>query len=131
MSYDLFFKASGQQPDRHDFEEYFDGRPHYHIDDTAVGYENENTGVYFAFELSDSAGDEAEFGSEETIADTSADDASDDYWVVFTMNYGRPNFFALEAVTEVRAFIEHFNLTVADHNRFSDDDFLAGLESGE
>ena len=130
MSYDLFFKASGKQPDRHDFEEYFDARPHYHIDDTAVGYENENTGVYFTFELSDSAGDADEFGPDEGELDTSVDDAADAYWVVFTMNYGKPNFFALEAATEVGAFIEHFNLSVADRENFSDADFLALWKAG-
>ncbi len=133
MSYDLFFKATTRQPDRHDFEEYFESRANYEINDTQAWYENESTGVYFSFELSDSseddfddpqspmsgsiaddAADDRDREDEDCKLDTSADDAADDYWVAFNMNYFRPHTFALEAATEIKAFVDYFQLAVID-----------------
>ncbi|MEI6233748.1 MAG: hypothetical protein WCT04_11890 [Planctomycetota bacterium] len=137
MSYDLFLKATDRQPDRHDFEEYFDDRRHYSIDDTAVWYENDSTGVYFSFELSDAASDNDDFGSDDESAAQLAKEEGDDYWVVFNMNYARPHVFALEALREIRAFIDHFNLAIDDpqiggmgHGPFTDVGFLSGWNHG-
>ena len=133
MGYELFFKATQRQPDRHDFEEYFESRAHYNIDDTQAWYENESTGVYFSFELSDWACDEFP----DDASPTEFADEGDEYWVVFSLNYFRPHVFALEAALEVRAFIEHFHLSLDDPHEggmkqgpFTDFGFVNGWNRG-
>jgi hypothetical protein len=57
--------------------------------------------------------------------------------VQFNINYARPRFFALEALTELEAFVSIFGLSVHDpqidgmgDGRFDADAFLRGWEAG-
>jgi hypothetical protein len=99
MSYDLFFKPrSGEciAPDA--FDDFFSSRSNYKVDLPQAWYQNEETGVYFVFELhSDTADNEAQT-----------------FPVSLNINYFRPSYFILEAEPEVTAFVRHFDLVVSD-----------------
>lgn len=98
MSYDLFFKQREGHISPARWAEYFNGRPNYEAG--TAQYWNEDTGVYFSFELNEPSD---EF-----------DEESDSFAVAFNINYVRPSFFILEAEPEVRAFVKHFDMTVFD-----------------
>ena len=89
MSYDLFFKPRRGDADSSQFAEYFRNRRHYKVDVPEVLYENEDTGVYFMFDL-------------EREPD---EDEGTHYPVALNLNYFRPSFFGLEAEPEVTAFV--------------------------
>lgn len=98
MSYDLFMKPKSEEISIERFQSYFEGRKNYIIDGVQAWYQNEDTGVYFAFEYQ-----EKEEGE------------NDEYFpFAFNMNYFRPTFFVREAEPEIRAFISAFDLTVND-----------------
>lgn len=57
VSYDLFFRSNpaGKPINKNTFREYFSNRPRYQFEKRQAWYSNEDTGVYFAFELPDPA----------------------------------------------------------------------------
>ncbi len=101
MSYDLFFLESDRWGDD-DFLEFFEGRPNYEIAGMLVSYRNEDTDVYFTFELHD-RGLDLEFERDHPCC-----------WVLFSLNFNRPSFFAVEAALEIEAFICHFESQIYD-----------------
>jgi hypothetical protein len=94
MSYDLFFKPRDGAFDRGRFVEYFRLREHYEVDSPQVWYRNEDTGVYFLFELQ-----EPDHGV---------------LPVALNINLYRPTYFILEAEPEITDFVHHFDLVVSD-----------------
>ncbi|HZO51571.1 MAG TPA: hypothetical protein VFB63_02585 [Bryobacteraceae bacterium] len=114
MGYDLTFRSrgSGAAPPIEDLHEYFEQRPNFRIDGFTAQYLNEDTGIYFSFDM---GGD----------------------FPMFQLNYARSHVFALEAVDEVRSFMQHFDQIVDDPRidgmtggEFSQDKFLAGFDTG-
>ncbi|MEM7476571.1 MAG: hypothetical protein AAF483_16410 [Planctomycetota bacterium] len=115
MSYDLFLKSNASALDADEFAAYFETRSNYKVDKGHAFYENEDTGVYFSFEV---VSDEAN-----TVA--------------FNLNYFRPHFFGLEAAPEVSEFISAFNLSIDDpqadgmgEGPFSIEGFLRSWNAG-
>ena len=117
MSYDLFFQT--QSPwSPVDFNRYFAGRRDFSIRDGQAWYRNEDTGVYFSFELAE-------------------DNEAPRYWAQFNINYARPRFFILEALPHVESFVSTFGLAVHDpqidgmgYGPFKSDGFLRGWTAG-
>lgn len=119
MSYDLFFLGSHTQTSSAEFIRYFAERANFSIKNGQARYQNEDTGVYFSFELVQ--------GSDETPG----------YWVQFNINYCRPRFFALEALPQVESFASRFGLSVHDpqidgmgDGRFDPEGFIRGWQVG-
>jgi hypothetical protein len=100
--------------DRDQFVGHFVSRTHYESVDDQSWYRNEDTGVYFVFEYSDSVTSNAPDLEESTSS----------YPLSFNVNYRRPSFFGKEAEPEVRTFIERFDLLV-------DDPQIGGMGVGE
>ncbi len=127
MSYDLFFQSNpaGTPITGDTFRDYFSNRSHYKTDDRGQAwYSNEDTGVYFLFELS-----QPEKRGEER--DVEQADAS------FNLNYYRPHIFGLEAEPEVASFVATFRPSITDpqvagmtDGRYSGDAFLLGWNTG-
>lgn len=122
MSYDLYFLArpGSPTPSGEEFRAYFTGRPRYRNEDGQVWYANDDTGVYFCFELV-----EPDFDPELPA------------WASFNLNFNRPHFFALEALPEVEAFVAAFGSLVHDpqvdgmgEGAFDAGRFLAGWSQG-
>jgi hypothetical protein len=99
MSYDLFFRPHRGAIDTSQFEAYFSGRANYKVDLPQAWYQNEETGVYFVFELTEPSDDK---------------EVEQQYPLSFNVNYFRPSYFILEAEPEVTAFVRHFDLAVSD-----------------
>lgn len=99
MSYDLYFILRSRPMLPADFQNYFAGRANYHPEEQPGWYGNEETGVYFSFELSNGSSEE-----------------EDDFQhaAAFNINLYRPSYFILEAEPEVTAFVRHFELLVSD-----------------
>jgi hypothetical protein len=119
MSYDLFLRNPTLERSSAEFDRYFSQRPNFLMKNGQAWYQNEDTGVYFSFELAE-AGDE-----------------TPSCWVHFNVNYARPRFFILEALPQVQSFVSTFGLTVHDpqidgmgDGRFDPDGFIRGWESG-
>jgi hypothetical protein len=117
MSYDLFFQTQFSRSSV-DFNQYFAGRPDFSIKNRQAWYQNEDTGVYFSFELAE-------------------DNEAPRYWVQFNINYARPRFFILEALPHVESFVSTFALTIHDPQSdgmgdgpFKPDGFLRGWTAG-
>jgi hypothetical protein len=108
MSYDLYFVRENAPSDE-EFFEHFRGRDHYAINERQAWYFNEDTGVYFGFELPPDD-DQLEEGGE----DEDEDEADPDSWASFNINYFRPSFFREEAAIELEAFVERFGGGVSD-----------------
>jgi hypothetical protein len=100
MSYDLFFRPRGGSVDAGACRDYFTGRG-YRVEAGQAWYANEDTGVYFVFDLPEEGADFA-----------------------FNLNYFRPHFFVLEAEPEVAAFVRAFELEVSDPQ-------IGGMGEGE
>jgi hypothetical protein len=122
MSYDLYFKPRSGALESKAFGRYFEKLPHFKVDLPQACYQNDDTGVYFVFELN----------SEE-----SEDEADPQYPVSLNINYFRPSYFALEAEPVVTAFVRHFDLLVSDPQThgmgdgdYDADRFLAGWNQG-
>lgn len=98
MSYDLFFKPRSGSFDAEGFAEYFRDRAHYKLESGQAWYENEDTGVYFHFDLQE----------------PDPEEESEHFPVALNINYFRPAYFIREAEPEVSAFVRHFDLLVAD-----------------
>lgn len=75
---------------REGFHAYFSGRPHYHLSPQQAWYDNEETGVYFSFDLAPHPASGA----------------------LFKLNYFRPHYFGLEAEPELTAFLTSFEAKV-------------------
>lgn len=106
MSYDLFLKPKNGDLSKKQFDSYFQGRKNYTLEGPQAWYQNEITGVYFAFEYRERG------------------DGGEGYYpVAFNMNYFRPTFFIKEAEPEVVEFISKFDLEV-------DDPQIDGMGSG-
>lgn len=121
MSYDLYFipRTGSQPPTGDDFVAYFQSRPLYASRDGQAWYSNEDTGVYFSFELAE------------------ADPETPAAWASFNLNFNRPHFFALEALPEVEAFVHAFGSMVDDpqidgmgEGEFDSEKFLVGWSRG-
>lgn len=129
MSYDLYFlPGEGSALSRRDFLTFFEARENYSIlggADPQASYENENTGVTFSFEWSEGDQDE---DVEEFLRGPHA---------AFNLNFYRPDFFSLEALPELEAFVLAFGGRVHDPQTsgmgdgvFSKDGFLNGWRAG-
>jgi hypothetical protein len=116
VSYDLFFRSRfrNRAISRADFAGFFQGRPHYELEDSQAFYSNEDTGTYFAFDYSDPDG---------TPGDENGVDPSL-LPVSFNLNYFRAHVFGLEAEPEVAAFVKRFDLLVSDPQ-------MSGMGDGE
>jgi hypothetical protein len=119
MSYDLFFLRPQTEGSSGEFIRYFAERPNFSMKNGQAWYRNEDTGVYFSFELAE--------GGDETPR----------CWVQFIINYARPRFFALEALPHVESFVSRFGLSVHDpqidgmgDGCFDSDGFLRGWGAG-
>jgi hypothetical protein len=98
MSYDLFFRPRTGRISGDEFERYFTGRPNYKVDFPQAWYQNEETGVYFVFQITDDVSE----GNDERFD------------VSLNINYFRPSYFILEAEPEVSEFVQRFDLVVSD-----------------
>lgn len=97
MSYDLFFRPRAGRPmPTRELAAWFKGRPHYRVENGQAVYGNEDTGVYFVFDLP-----EATTGDEVPC-------------LAFNLNYARPACFALEAGPELDALVARFEFDVED-----------------
>lgn len=124
MSYDLYFHLGNDKGDLSDqeFRSYFDHREGYSQEGpNQYFYQNENTGVYFSFDLE-------RFCDEEN---------GEEYWVSFNLNFFRPHYFALEARPELEAFCEAFPVSINDpqyegmgQGEFVGQKFLDGWNAG-
>jgi len=114
MSYDLYMRPRVEMVDREKFVGHFVSRTHYESVDDQSWYRNEDTGVYFVFEYSDTVTSNAPDLEEPAIS----------YSLSFNINYYRPSFFGKEAEPELHAFIERFDLLV-------DDPQIGGMGVGE
>jgi len=101
MSYDLNLIPAHWDADA--IRGWFDARANYEVQGAEIGYLNRDTGVYFGFRLfaAPSDADEEEGGPGAPF-------------VGFNMNFARPSVFALEAASEVGAFVEAFSCSVQD-----------------
>jgi len=92
MGYDLFFRSreDGAAPPIEDLRGFFENRVHYRIDGFIAQYLNDDTGVYFWFDL---AGERSPS---------------------FHLNFARPHVFALEASNELASFVSQFDLLIDD-----------------
>jgi hypothetical protein len=98
MSYDLYLKPRTGSIDAATVLNYFRERPKYTVEGEQAGYENDDTGVQFFFEIN-----HGEPGEPEA-----------DYPILFNLAYFRPSFFVLEAEPEVTAFVRAFDCVVLD-----------------
>lgn len=127
MSYDLYFKKKDDQEFQlNEFKEYFECRPHYHVENSLAVYENDDTDVYFSFDF-----------NETTKNDLPTETSNKELPVSFNLNYLRPHIFSLEAEPEIAAFIEHFGLVIEDpqvdghtSNIYNAEDFIRGWNKG-
>jgi len=103
MSFDiLFLQPVGQSLTEKDFAVYFSRRRHYKVEGSQAWYSNENTGVYFCFDLG------------QDTPDPEDDDAPIPAIAQFTLNYFRPHTFALEAEYELTSFVRALGLPIHD-----------------
>jgi hypothetical protein len=98
VSYDLYFKPRSGVLDLHETAAYFSSRPNYEVNPTQAWYQNEETGVYFVFEMQ---------SREET-------EGTEHCPVALNINYFRPSYFIEEAEPEITAFIRMFDMVVED-----------------
>lgn len=103
MSYDLYFKPRNGSFSEELFHAYFRERPNYKCEGSQAWYGNEDTGVYFVFEL-----------QTEQLPEEDDDEQLQHFPVALNINYLRPSYFIFEAEPEVTAFVKHFDLLVSD-----------------
>ena len=126
MSYDLFFVApSGPDPPAPEaIREHFGHRPWFKVSDDQAVYLNDDTGVYFSFDV---------LRSEEVVEEVPAPAAP---WAMLSLDFLRSGIFALEACEEIRALLEQFGGAVYDPSaaappaEFSDERFLTSWQQG-
>lgn len=127
MSYDLFLTPRpGNEFGRSDFLEFFESRMHYIVQQDNATYMNDATGIYFTFDFSEGEKEDMKAPAHLLKPHLS-----------FNLNYYRPHTFALEAVSELSACVEHFNFTVDDPQNegmgvgeFTENGFLRGWNAG-
>jgi hypothetical protein len=126
MSYDLYFKPRHGSFSEEGFNLYFRDRPNYKCEGPQACYDNEDTGVYFVFEL-----------QAERENDDDDDEAAEHFPVALNVNYLRPSYFIFEAEPEVTAFVKHFDLLVSDpqmegmgDGEYNADKLLSGWNCG-
>ncbi|MCC6293420.1 MAG: hypothetical protein IT164_12285 [Bryobacterales bacterium] len=112
MGYDLtlHLRGSGEAPPIEDLHEYFENRRNFRMDGFTAQYLNEDTGVYFWFDL----------GEDHPR---------------FQLSHARARVFAVEAADEVRSFVQHFDLVCAWPSaglptEFTPAGVLAGYDAG-
>jgi hypothetical protein len=112
MSYDLYFLRESTAPalTMEEVARYFDRRRHYRRDGSQFFYENEDTGVYFSFDMTDTISSE----SDDEVDEAPIEDGFASTGLVFNINYYRPHFFGLEAEPELSAIVGELGLAVED-----------------
>ncbi len=129
MNYDLYFapRITGTDIPPEDIFAYFRDRPYYLIERNHALYNNEDTGVKFIFVYEKIVCDdeEGEITPEEDRSSI----------VSFFLGGLHPHFFLREALPELEAFIEEFDLIVEDPHEggmgrgdFSKDLFITGWD---
>ncbi|GAB4060880.1 hypothetical protein [Uliginosibacterium sediminicola] len=103
MSYDLYFKPRNGFFSEEHFHAYFGNRPNYKYEGAQAWYGNEDTGVYFVFEL-----------QTEQAPEENDDEPIEPFPVALNINYLRPSYFIFEVEPEVTAFVKNFDLLVSD-----------------
>jgi hypothetical protein len=98
VSYDLFITPRHFDADA--MRAYFAARAHYTVSDDQVHYGNDDTGIYFNFDINRDSNAEAGAASQPHVA--------------FNMNYYRPHTFGLEAEPELAAFLQAFDSQIHD-----------------
>jgi hypothetical protein len=135
MSYDLTFlvRETDEPPPPESLREYFRGRPGYTEQGDQFSYQNEDTGVYFSFDMHEGGGD-GDAGDEEIEA---VHDGLKATCLTFNINYFRPHCFGLEAEPELSAVVKRFSLLVDDpqsegmaRGAYSAEGFLRGWNAG-
>src|SRR5262249_38098153 len=86
-------------------------RPNYTLEGSQTWYLNEDSGVYFGFEIQEPDGEDFEP-------------------LAFTMNYFRPSYFILEAEPEVARFVAALDLLVASSGEYDRERMIAGWLRG-
>lgn len=126
MSYDLILAPDVFDGDA--IREHFEARPHYRVDTQQAWYANEDTGVYFTFDVVSSPAPEDD-------GDAGGLDASSH--IAFNLNFFRPHIFGLEAELEVSAFLTRFPSRIFDpqvsgmgEGPYSREGFLSGWNVG-
>jgi hypothetical protein len=126
MNYIVHFKTRNaeKQITVQQIKDYFSGRGGYTVNDYQVLYSNEDTAVFYTFE----------YGKHQTREISQSPAVLPVY---FSLSYGKPHIFALEAETELVEFIHTFDLLTSDlfmkGTEFSDYrelDFYRGWNDG-
>ena len=119
MSYDLYLDRSTVVTSD-EFRAFFTQLPHCKAENTQAVYQNDDTGVYFLFDLA-----------------TEPDDEGPSFKISFNLNYFRPHFFGIEAAPILRAVIDGFGFTIHDPQNdgmgdgpFTEEGFLRGWNKG-
>lgn len=119
MSYDLYLDRT-RPVTLDEFHAFFSQRPSFRAKNGQAVYENNDTGVYFVFDLA-----------------TEGDREEPSHKVSFNLNYFRPHFFAREAGPELAAVIAAFGFRIHDPQNdgmgdgpFSEEGFLQGWDHG-
>jgi hypothetical protein len=141
VSYDLSFcvPEGAAAPTVAELEEYFRSRPWYQLNGSQAFYQNEDTGVYFSFDLEAPASEED--GDPDDAAEGARPGPPQDGLrpipLTFNVNYVRPSVFGLEAERELGALVERFALSVDDpqmngmgRGPYGPAGFLAGWNTG-
>ncbi len=127
MSYDLEFLApkGSAAPTPADYRAHFRSRPWYTKKGRQFAYFNEDTGVYFSFDL---VAEDAKTARRRGPVPAG---------LCFNVNYCRPHVFGLEAAIELAALVERFKLQVDDpqedgmgRGAWSAEGFLRGWDLG-
>jgi hypothetical protein len=126
MSYDLYFKPRTGAFDASRFTQYFKDRQRYKVEAGQAVYQNEDTGVYFLFEL-------------QSPEETSPKDRDEEFSfpLALNLNFFRPSYFGLEAESEVALVVRELDLLVSDpqmqgmgEGSYNSELFLAGWNHG-
>ncbi|MEO6993021.1 MAG: hypothetical protein ABI273_05305 [Lacunisphaera sp.] len=119
MSYDLYFNRSADLSVE-EFSAYFGKVPHFKVEGSQAVYGNEDTGVYFLFDLA-----------------TVAEDEGPAHKISLNLNYYRPHFFGLEAAPVLKKVVDDFQFDIHDPQNsgmgdgpFSEEGFLRGWNAG-
>jgi hypothetical protein len=99
VSYDLYITP--KKFDAAAILDWFGWRDHYEASEAQARYSNNDSGVYFSFDIHDDpAPDERE--------------AQRSPYIAFNLNYARPHTFGLEAEPELAAFLKAFDSRIED-----------------
>jgi hypothetical protein len=133
VSYDLRFlvRADQEPPTADAIRDYLRSRRWYADEDDHFAYANDDTGVYFSFDV----------GGPDVEPDEDRPDPVEDgltpAGLSFNINYFRPHVFGLEAAEELTAVTARFSLMVDDpqvrglgRGVFASEGFLAGWDAG-